>query len=59
MPTLQYQVHVTARDGKEAVIVGEQSAINVVTQALEDAGATWNAEVQTWDFGFYSSDVEA
>lgn len=53
MTTIQFAIHVTAKDGSEAKITGDETALDAIEAALRKGGAKWNEEVGCWDFGFY------
>lgn len=53
MNVIQYKISFTAKDGSEAVIKGDEQAIEAIECAFERAGIKWNEQVETWDEGFY------
>ena len=51
---MTYSFFVTGAAGGEVKVTGEPKAVDAVERALSLAGATFNSQVETWDFGYYS-----
>lgn len=51
---MTYSLFVTGAGGGDAKITGSPSTVDAIERALSLAGATFNSEVETWDFGFYN-----
>ena len=51
----QSVAYVTAKDGAGCKVQGDDKAVAAVIRALKREGAKWNAQVETWDFGFYKN----
>lgn len=46
-------IYITAKNGSDCRIEGDDAAVTAVIKACQKAGARYNREVCTWDFGFY------
>ena len=51
---MQIKVFVTHKNGDVAFIQGHANVVRQMEIMLQKAGARWNPNVETWDFGFYT-----
>lgn len=50
----EYRLYFTAKDGAQAEIFGDSTALDAIERAFAKAGIHFNTEVETWDEGYYS-----
>lgn len=53
LAALEYRMYFTAKDGSQAQISGDQTALDAIEKAFKRANIKFNKEVETWDEGYY------
>jgi hypothetical protein len=56
MTTMKYRIYLTDKDGHDAIVVGEETAIHAVEKALAAAGWKYHEPSGSWDEGFYDDE---